>query len=112
MARYHGTVHDVFSDNALGGVRVIPIRGHILQLGIGIKIHDHRGQRMPLKQIIRITSIVAAIGLLIIFFGGSYRGLGSVMVLTAIMLWAYRFFLRGWANGFQEKNPSQMGKPL
>jgi Cation/multidrug efflux pump len=60
-------------------------------------------KEMPLKQIIRITSIVAAIGLLIIFFGGSYRGLGSVMVLTAIMLWAYRFFLRGWANGFQEK---------
>jgi multidrug efflux pump subunit AcrB len=60
-------------------------------------------KEMPLKNIIRITSIVGAIGLLIIVFGGSYRALGSAMVLTAIMLWVYRLFLRNWANGFQNK---------
>jgi multidrug efflux pump subunit AcrB len=58
---------------------------------------------MPLKQIIRITSIISVIGLLIILFGGAYRALGSLMVLTAIMLWIYRLFLRNWANGFQNK---------
>ena len=58
---------------------------------------------MPLKQIIQITSIISIIGILIIIFGGSYRGLGSVMVTTAILLWVYRLFLRGWANGFQNK---------
>ncbi|MDC6361894.1 MULTISPECIES: efflux RND transporter permease subunit [Flavobacteriaceae] len=58
---------------------------------------------MPLKQIIRITSIISVIGLLIILFGGTYRALGSLMVLTAIMLWIYRLFLRNWANGFQNK---------
>ncbi|SFC04174.1 Multidrug efflux pump subunit AcrB [Flagellimonas taeanensis] len=58
-------------------------------------------KEMPLRQIIRITVIISVIGLLIILFGGTYRGLGTVMVLTAIMLWAYRFFLRGWANSFQ-----------
>ena len=60
-------------------------------------------KEMPLNQIIRITSITAVIGILIIIFGGSYRGLGSVMVVTAIMLWVYRLFLRSWANGFQNK---------
>ena len=60
-------------------------------------------KEMPLKQIIRITSIISAFGLIIIIFGGSYRALGSVMVLTAILLWGYRLFLRGWANGFQNK---------
>ena len=25
------------------------------------------------------------------------------MIFTAIMLWVYRLFLRGWANGFQNK---------
>src|SRR5690606_19012227 len=60
-------------------------------------------KKMPLKQIIRITVIISVIGLLIILFGGTYRGLGTVMVLTAIMLWAYRLFLRGWANSFQFK---------
>lgn len=60
-------------------------------------------KEMPLKQIIRITSIISVIGLLIILFGGTYRALGSLMVLTAIMLWIYRLFLRNWANGFQNK---------
>ncbi|MEL7271340.1 MAG: efflux RND transporter permease subunit, partial [Bacteroidota bacterium] len=58
---------------------------------------------MPMKQIIKITSIVGAIGLLIMIFGGAYRALGSLMVLTSILLWIYRLFLRSWANGFQNK---------
>ena len=66
-----------------------------------MKIDD---KEMPLKEIIRTTSIVAVIGLLILIFGGTYRGLGTVMVFTAVMLWAYRFFLRKWANNFQTKS--------
>ncbi|WP_350289309.1 efflux RND transporter permease subunit [uncultured Croceitalea sp.] len=58
---------------------------------------------MPLKQIIKITAIVGAIGLLITIFGGAYRGLGTLMLFTAVMLWVYRLFLRKWANGFQTK---------
>ncbi|QCE40796.1 efflux RND transporter permease subunit [Psychroserpens sp. NJDZ02] len=58
---------------------------------------------MPLKQIIRTSIIVAGIGILILAFGGTYRGLGTVMIFTAIMLWAYRFFIRKWANSFQNK---------
>ncbi|MEM8764415.1 MAG: efflux RND transporter permease subunit [Bacteroidota bacterium] len=58
---------------------------------------------MPLKQIIQITSIVAAIGVLIMLFGGAYRALGTLMVVTAVLLWIYRLFLRNWANGFQNK---------
>ncbi len=58
---------------------------------------------MPLKQIIQITAIVAGIGLLILIFGGSYRALGTLMIVTSILLWIYRLFLRGWANGFQNK---------
>jgi multidrug efflux pump len=56
---------------------------------------------MPLKQIIKTTIIVASIGVLILIFGRAYRGLGTVMIFTAIMLWAYRFFIRKWANNFQ-----------
>tara|TARA_R110002051_G_scaffold250833_1_gene310183 strand:+ start:511 stop:4014 length:3504 start_codon:yes stop_codon:yes gene_type:complete len=59
---------------------------------------------MPLKQIIRTTIIIAAIGLLIVLFGGAYRGLGTVMIFTAIMLWMYRWFIRKWANNFQSKS--------
>ncbi|MBQ0787780.1 MAG: efflux RND transporter permease subunit, partial [Oceanihabitans sp.] len=58
---------------------------------------------MPLKQIIKTTSIIAVIGILILLFGGAYRGLGTLMIFTAIMLWFYRWFIRKWANNFQTK---------
>ncbi len=59
---------------------------------------------MPLNQIIKISAIVGAVGLLILIIGGSYRGLGTLMIVTVILLWMYRLFLRGWANGFQNKS--------
>ena len=59
---------------------------------------------MPLKQIVKITVIIASIGVLILLFGGTYRGLGTIMIFTAIMLWAYRLFIRNWANSFQNKS--------
>ena len=58
---------------------------------------------MPIKRIIIISSIVALIGLFIFIVGGAYRGLGSVMIFTAIMLWVYRFVLRKMANYFQTR---------
>nr|WP_297787404.1 efflux RND transporter permease subunit [uncultured Allomuricauda sp.] len=60
-------------------------------------------KEMPLKQIIRITSIISAIGILIIIFGGDYRALGTLMVVTTILLWIYRLFLRNWASIFQNR---------
>ncbi len=60
-------------------------------------------KEMPLKNIIKISAIVGGLGVLILIFGGTYRGLGTLMVATIVLLWAYRFFLRGWANGFQNK---------
>jgi len=56
---------------------------------------------MPLKKIITITSIMTLIGLTIYFTGGAYKALGSLMIVTAILLWVYRLFLRKIANYFQ-----------
>jgi multidrug efflux pump subunit AcrB len=58
---------------------------------------------MPLKRIIILSSIVSGIGLIIFLIGGAYRGIGSVMIFTAIMLWTYRFGLRKLANRFQNR---------
>lgn len=60
-------------------------------------------KEMSLKRILSISAIVGGIGLLITLFGGPYRGLGTVMLVTVILLWAYRLFLRGWANYFQNR---------
>ncbi|MFY9242018.1 MAG: efflux RND transporter permease subunit [Polaribacter sp.] len=57
---------------------------------------------MPLKSIIRLTSIIASIGLFIFIFGGEYNALGTLMIFTAIMLWVYRLVLRKAANKFQK----------
>jgi len=56
---------------------------------------------MPLKKIITITSIMTLIGLTVYFTGGQYKALGSLMIVTAILLWVYRLFLRKIANYFQ-----------
>ncbi len=58
---------------------------------------------MPLKKIIIITSIISLFGIVILIFGGTYKALGSIMIVTAIMLWVYRFVLRKMANYFQLK---------
>jgi len=58
---------------------------------------------MPLKNIIIISAIMIGIGGFIMFFGNTYSGLGSLMIFTAVMLWAYRLILRKLANAFQTK---------
>ncbi len=58
---------------------------------------------MPVKRIIILTSVMMVIGMLVYLSGGIYGALGTLMMFTAIMLWVYRLFLRGWANGFQNK---------
>lgn len=60
-------------------------------------------KNMPIKKLIKISAIVGVIGLLILILGGAYRGLGTVMIFTAIMLWVYRLILRRAANHFQTK---------
>lgn len=56
---------------------------------------------LPLKKIIRTTIIMTLIGLTVYFTGGPYKALGTLMVVTAILLWIYRLFLRKAANYFQ-----------
>jgi multidrug efflux pump subunit AcrB len=55
------------------------------------------------KGLIRTSAILGGIGLLILLFGGAFRGLGTVMIFTAIMFWAYKYAIKGWANSFQNK---------
>ena len=57
---------------------------------------------MPIKKIIRLTSIMGVVGLLIFFFGGAYNALGTLIIFTAIMFWVYRLVLRKAANYFQK----------
>ena len=58
---------------------------------------------MPIKKIATLTGVMTLLGIIVLITGGAYSALGSLMIFTAIMLWVYRLFLRGWANSFQNK---------
>jgi len=53
------------------------------------------------KQLIRISLILGGLGLFILVFGGAMRGLGTLMILTAALFWAYKYGIKRWANKFQ-----------
>ncbi|MFS4416101.1 efflux RND transporter permease subunit [Maribacter sp. 2307ULW6-5] len=53
------------------------------------------------KQLVRITLILGSFGALIFFLGGPLRGLGTVLWLTALLFWAYRYGIKRAAQKFQ-----------
>jgi len=55
------------------------------------------------KQLIRLSIILGGMGIFILLVGGQVRALGSLMIVTAIMFWIYRYVLKGAANFFQQR---------
>ena len=56
---------------------------------------------IPLKTLVRMTSIFGGLGLFIILIGGPLRGLGTLMIVVSAMFWIYRYGIRRWAYKFQ-----------
>ncbi len=59
------------------------------------------------KQLVRMSIILGGLGILILLFGGAMRGLGSVLILTGIMFWVYKYIIKGTAQNFQKKTMSR-----
>ncbi len=57
---------------------------------------------LKFKQLIRISIVLGGFGLFILIFGGAMRGLGTVMIVTAVMFWVYKYALKKWALNFQK----------
>ena len=64
---------------------------------------------MPLKNIIKTTIIIATIGALILIFGGSYRGLGTLMILTAIHALGVSLMAKKMGKWFSKQNITTLG---
>ncbi|TPN86175.1 efflux RND transporter permease subunit [Aquimarina algicola] len=60
-------------------------------------------KKLTRKQLIRLSIILGGIGTFILIIGGQVRALGSLMIVTAIMFWIYRYVLKGAANFFQRR---------
>ncbi|WP_026808691.1 efflux RND transporter permease subunit [Arenibacter latericius] len=62
---------------------------------------DTDEKELTVKQLIRVSIFLGGFGILILLFGGAMRGFGTVMIVTAIMFWAYKYLLKRWALRFQ-----------
>lgn len=54
------------------------------------------------KQLIKISALLGGFGLFILLVGGPVRGLGTLMIVVAIMFWIYKYFLKPWSTKFQK----------
>ncbi len=57
---------------------------------------------LSVKQLVRITIILVGFGAFIMFLGGPVKGFGSLMIVTAILFWIYKYVIKKLANGFQK----------
>ncbi|MFT7030670.1 MAG: multidrug efflux pump subunit AcrB, partial [Marinoscillum sp.] len=56
---------------------------------------------LTMKQLVRSSIILVVFGTFILIVGGTMRGLGSVMIFTAFLLWLYKFGVKKLADKFQ-----------
>ncbi len=54
------------------------------------------------KSLWRITFILGGLGVLLLFNTGTIRGLGTLMVLSTVLFWAYKYFIKRGATYFQD----------
>ncbi len=59
-------------------------------------------RELTTKQLIRLSIILGGFGTVILIFGGAVRGLGSLMIVTAILFWIYKYGIKKLAIGFQK----------
>jgi multidrug efflux pump subunit AcrB len=63
---------------------------------------------IPFKKRLITTIFMVFFGVLILLFGGTYRGIGTLLLFIAIMLWIYRLVLRRWIHVFQTRFLSKL----
>ncbi|MEL7001827.1 MAG: efflux RND transporter permease subunit [Bacteroidota bacterium] len=60
-------------------------------------------KELSMKQLIRVSVILVAFGAFIMVVGGPVRGLGTLMIVTAVLFWLYKFAIKKLAQAFQKK---------
>jgi len=66
------------------------------------KFMEIEDRNLSVKQLFYLTGIMGAIGAFILIVGGPVRGLGSLMLLTVIMFWLYKYLIKPLTRGFQK----------
>ncbi len=58
-------------------------------------------KQLSIKSLVILSAILIPIGVIILKSDTEVRALGSLMIVTAILFWLYRFIIKKLANGFQ-----------
>ena len=53
------------------------------------------------KSLWRLTFIIGGLGILLLFGSPSVRIFGNLMILTPLLFWMYKLFIKNWAQTFQ-----------
>jgi multidrug efflux pump subunit AcrB len=83
----------------LGSSLIVAIFFNSMLVSKFMEIED---RELSKKSLWRMTIILGGLGTLLIFNEGTLRGLGTIMLLTTVLFWAYKYFIKGWATYFQD----------
>ncbi len=65
------------------------------------KFMDVKERNMSFRKLLKITIILGSLGLIILLFGGTIRGLGSLLLTIVLFFWSYKYFFKKRATRFQ-----------
>ncbi|WP_282133896.1 efflux RND transporter permease subunit [Seonamhaeicola maritimus] len=60
-------------------------------------------ETMPIKSLIKTTVVLVVLGLFIYFVGGRLRGLGSLLIFSAALLWGYKYIIKNLTYTFKDQ---------
>ena len=83
----------------LGSSLVVAIFFNSMLISKFMKIDKNE---ISLKSLKRLSLILGGIGIILIFNIGVFRALGTIMILSTILLWVYKYLIKGWTIYFQE----------
>ena len=83
----------------LGSSLIVAIFFNSMLVSKFMEIED---RELSKKSLWRMTFILGGLGTLLIFNEGTLRGLGTIILLTTLLFWAYKYFIKGWATYFQD----------
>ena len=83
----------------LGSSLIVAIFFNSMLVSKFMEIDD---REISLKGLWRLTFILGGLGLLLVFNEGTIRGLGTLMLTTTLLFWAYKYVIKRWARHFQE----------
>ena len=82
----------------LGSSLVVAIFFNSMLVSKFMEIED---REISTRSLWRMTFILGGLGILLLFNKGTLRGLGTLMVLSTALFWAYKYIIKKWATHFQ-----------